>query len=44
MTVEDGLILNREALVIPPLGREKILQAIHKGHMGITKCQYCARQ
>ena len=44
MTVEDGLILKGEALIIPPLEREKILQAIHKGHMGITKCQYCARQ
>ena len=34
----------RKALIIPPLEREKILQAIHKGHMGITKCQYHARQ
>ena len=44
MTVEDGLILKGEALVIPPLEREKILQGIHEGHMGITKCQYHARQ
>ena len=44
MTVEDGLILKGEALIIPPLEREKILQAVHKGHMGITKCQYHARQ
>ena len=44
MTVEDGLILKGEAVIIPPLEREKILLAIHKGHMGITKCQYHARQ
>ena len=44
MTVEDGLILKGEALIIPPLKREKILQAIHEGHMGFTKCQYQARQ
>ena len=44
MTGEDGVILKGEALIISPLEREKILQAIHAGHMGITKCQYQARQ
>ena len=39
MTVEDGLILKGETLIIQPLERDKILQAIHKGHKGITKCQ-----
>ena len=32
LTVEDGLILKGEALVIPPVEREKILHKIHEGH------------
>ena len=43
MTVEDGLILRGEALVIPPSEREKVLASIHKGHLGISKCQSRAR-
>ena len=39
ITVEDGLILQGEALIIPLSEREKILQAIHEGHIGISKCQ-----
>ena len=42
LTVEDGLILKGEALVIPPVEREKILHKIHEGRQGITKCQYRA--
>ena len=44
LTVEDGIILHGEALVIPPLERGKVLQSIHEGHQGISKCQYCACQ
>ena len=40
LTVEDGLILWGEALIIPPPEREKVLASIHEGHMGISKCQY----
>ena len=39
LTVEDGVILWGEACIIPPSEREKILWAIHEGHMGISKCQ-----
>ena len=44
LTVEDGIILHGEALVIPPLERDKVLQSIHEGHQGISKCQYHACQ
>ena len=44
MTVEDGLILRREALIILPSERGKVLESIHKGHLGISKCQFQARQ
>ena len=43
LTVEDGLILQGEAVIIPLSEREKILQVIHEGHMGTSKCQNRAR-
>ena len=44
LTVEDGIILCGEAIVIPPLERDKVLRSIHKGHQGISKSQYHACQ
>ena len=38
LTVEDGIILHGEALVIPHSERNKVLQSIHEGHQGISKC------
>ena len=43
MTVEDGIILWGEAILIPPTERGEILQQIHEGHQGITKSQLCIR-
>ena len=44
MTVEDGIILWGEAILVPPpTERGEILQQIHEGHQGITKSQLCAR-
>ena len=38
-TIEDGLVLHVEALIIPPSERERILQQLHQFHQGTTKAQ-----
>ena len=38
-TIEDGLVLHGEALVVPPSERERMLQQLHQFHQGITKAQ-----
>ena len=37
LTVEDGLVLCGEALIVPPPERERILHQLHQFHQGITK-------
>ena len=44
VTVEDELILRGEAIIVPPGERKKVLEQIHQGHLGTSKCQYRARQ
>ena len=44
LTVEDGLILHREAIIIPQGERKKVLEQIHQGHLGTSKYQHRARQ
>ena len=44
LTVEDGIILCGEALVLTPAERDKVLQSVLEGHQGISKCQYHAHQ
>ena len=39
LTIEDGLVLHGEALIVPPLERERILHQLHQFHQGITKAQ-----
>ena len=39
LTIEDGLVLQCEALVIPPAERERVLHQLHQFHQGITKSQ-----
>ena len=37
ITIEDGLILYGEALIIPPSERDRLLQQLHQFHQGTTK-------
>ena len=39
LTIEDGLVLWGEALVIPPAKRERVLHQVHQFHQGILKSQ-----
>ena len=43
LTVEDGLILCGEAIIVAPGERKKVLEQIHQGHLGTSKCQYQTR-
>ena len=43
MTVKDLIIICGEAVLIPATDRRRILQEIHEGYIGITKCQLCAK-
>ena len=42
LTIEDGLVLQGEALFIPPAERERTLHQLHQFHQGITKSQLLA--
>ena len=42
LIIEDGLVLCGEALIVPPLERERVLQQLHQFHQGITKAQLLA--
>ena len=39
VSVENGLIVKGEQLVIPVTLRSQYLDTIHEGHRGITRCQ-----
>ena len=39
LTIEDGLVLEGEALIIPPSERERMLQQLHQFHQQTTKVQ-----
>ena len=42
--IEDGLILKGDRIIIPETLRSQVLEAIHTGHQGETKCLLLARE
>ena len=44
LTVVDGMLLTGSRLIIPSSMRPEILQCLHSGHQGITKCRERAKQ
>ena len=43
LSVEDGLIMKGDRIIIPASMRKEILEAIHAGHQGAEKCKLRAR-
>ena len=39
LSVTDGKIIYQNRLVIPPVLQSEVLERIHDGHQGITKCR-----
>ena len=39
LSVQNGLLLKREAIIIPDMLRKNILEKIHEGHQGVNKCR-----
>ena len=44
LVIEDGLILKGGGIIIPEILRGQILDALHTGHQGETKCLLLARE
>ena len=43
LSIENGLILKGDRIIIPPVLRFDILSRIHNAHQGVVKCQLRAR-
>ena len=44
LTVNNGILLRGSRLVIPPALRPEIIEKLHAGHQGFTKCERRAQE
>ena len=44
LTIQGDLLMRVSRLLIPATVRADILQQLHEGHLGVTKCRERARQ
>lgn len=44
LSVKDGLLMRGNRIIIPSELQQEILQRLHEGHQGITKCRLRARE
>ena len=44
LSVQDGLLLRGNRIVVPTESRQETLEKIHHGHMGVAKCRERAKQ
>ena len=42
ISIEDGVLLKGEQIIIPAVDQPDILQQLHHGHLGPQKCLHCA--
>ena len=43
ISIEDGILIKGEQIIIPASMRKEFIHRIHEGHQGITRCQQRAR-
>ena len=43
ISIEDGILLKGERIIIPAVDQPDILQQLHHGHLGLQKCLHSAR-
>ena len=43
ISIEDGILLKGEWIIIPAVDQPDILQQLHHGHLSLQKCLHCAR-